>query len=507
MDRGKRALYNTIVSIVSQVVSMVCGFILPRMILSSFGSSYNGITASITQFLSVVALLRAGVGAATRVSLYKSLANKDWAQVSATVRATEIFMRKVAFIFLGIIAAFSVTYPFLVQNEFSWGFSATLVLIISLSTFIQYYFGITYQFLFQADQRQYITMSFDILGIIVNTLLAALLIKLGVGIHGVKLGSAAAFSITPLALYILAKKQYKLDRKARPDFSSIGQRWDAFFHQLSAFIHNNTDIALLTLFTNTREISVYTVYYLVANGLKNGMNAFTSGVESAFGNILANHEDDVLLKDLTHFETLLHVVSSVLFSAALVLVTPFVQVYTLGVTDVNYTRYLFGYLAIIGELLFILRTPYEALINAAGHFRQTKKYAFMEAGLNLIISIAIVRRYGLVGVVAGTVVSIAFRYVVYAVYASRHILHRSLLAFLKRFLVTAVAVTGVYFLSRLLSPPPMTSYYNWVLYALIVTAISIGVTLFMNLVFYRKELLQMLKKLIDILKRIVRRQK
>ena len=99
MNRGKKAIYNSAASLLAEGIAIVCGFILPRLILSSFGSNYNGLTQSVTQFLSVVALLRAGVGGATRASLYKTLANKDEKQLSATIRATELFMRKVALIF------------------------------------------------------------------------------------------------------------------------------------------------------------------------------------------------------------------------------------------------------------------------------------------------------------------------------------------------------------------------------------------------------------------------
>ena len=267
MNRGEKLFYNSIVSIISQIVTMICGFILPRLILTRFGSSYNGITASISQFLSVIALLRSGIGGATRASLYKSLANNDTEQISATIKATEIFMRRIAIIFLGVVAVFACIYPYFVKDEFEWWFSASLVLILSLSTFIQYFFGITYGMLFQADQRQYISRLLDTAAVILNTLLSVILIKLGVGIHGVKLGSTVAYSITPITLNYLAKKQYHLNKKAKPDFSSISQRWDAFFHQLATFIHSNTDITLLTIFTNTKEISVYTVYYLVADGL------------------------------------------------------------------------------------------------------------------------------------------------------------------------------------------------------------------------------------------------
>ena len=505
MDRGKKVFYNSITSACAQIVTMICGFILPRLILSTFGSSYNGITASVSQFLSVIALLQAGVGGVTRASLYKSLAQNDTMQISATVKATEVFMRKVALIFLGIVVLFSMIYPYLVKDEFEWFFSASLILVCSIGTFVQYFFGMTYQILFQADQRQYVTSGLTIIATILNTIIAVILIKLGVGIHGVKLGSAAAFSITPITLNYLAKKEYHLDKKVNPDFSSINQRWDAFFHQLAGFIHGNTDITLLTIFTNTKEISVYTVYYLVANGLKSVMNTLVVGVESAFGNIIARKEMETLKKNVVHYETLLHVFGSVLFGAALVLVTPFVQVYTKGVVDVNYTRYTFGYLVIIGELLFVLRSPYEALVNAAGHYKQTKKFAFAEAGINLGLSILMVQKYGLTGVVIGTVVAIMFRNLAYGLYASYVIIHRSVFTFINRFIVTGATILTIALISALLPKPEMTSYQNWIFYAILVTLTSIALSVIYNFTFYRSDLKELLEKVFGILKRVSKR--
>ena len=502
MDRGKKAAINSATNILCQVITAICGFILPRLILDRFGASYHGITASVTQFMSYIALLRAGVGGATRASLYKSLAAKDTEQISRTIRATEIFMRKIALIFLGFILVFACAYPFLVRNEFSWLFAFTLVLVISLSTFIQYFFGITYQILFQADQRQYISLSFDILTVILNTIIAVILIKAGVGLHGVKLGSALVYCISPIAMNIIATRAYHLDKKAEPDYSSISQRWDAFFHQLASFIHNDTDIALLNIFSTQTIVSIYSCYYMVAGSLKNIMNTLSVGVESAFGNIIACHEDEVLKENLGHYETLLHVTASFLFGASLVLITPFVQVYTIKVEGVDYTRYLFGYLAIIGETLYVLRSPYEALVNAAGHYKQTKKYAFIEAGINIVTSVILVQFIGLTGVVIGTVIAITYRNIVYATYSSREIVHRPVYFCIKRFAITAVTMTLIVILSGFIPEPEMKSFLNWIIYAIGVSLVSGAVTVIFNLAFYRKELIAMLKKVWSIISRL-----
>ena len=67
--RTKKAIINTFAGLMYETVALICGMILPRLILRSFGSSYNGITTSITQFLSVIALLRSGIGGVTRAAL------------------------------------------------------------------------------------------------------------------------------------------------------------------------------------------------------------------------------------------------------------------------------------------------------------------------------------------------------------------------------------------------------------------------------------------------------
>ena len=49
--RGKKTIINTIMSLAEELVAVICAFILPRLILSNFGSAYNGLATSISQFL------------------------------------------------------------------------------------------------------------------------------------------------------------------------------------------------------------------------------------------------------------------------------------------------------------------------------------------------------------------------------------------------------------------------------------------------------------------------
>ena len=60
-----------------QVITVICGFVLPRYILKGYGSEVNGLLTSITQFLSFISFLELGVGAVVQSNLYAPLAKRD----------------------------------------------------------------------------------------------------------------------------------------------------------------------------------------------------------------------------------------------------------------------------------------------------------------------------------------------------------------------------------------------------------------------------------------------
>lgn len=55
--RSKKAIINIVVSLFQQLVTILCGLILPRAIIGAYGSNVNGLISSITQFLTYIALL------------------------------------------------------------------------------------------------------------------------------------------------------------------------------------------------------------------------------------------------------------------------------------------------------------------------------------------------------------------------------------------------------------------------------------------------------------------
>lgn len=493
-SRGEKAIVNTSVAIIQEIVIVICGFVLPRLILDAFGSKYNGLITSITQFLNGAVLIRAGIGGATRAALYKPLAQGDQASIDAIMSATNRFMHRVAIMLAVLIFLFASVYPFLVINEFSWFFTFSLFIVIGISTFAESMFGVTSLILLQADQRLYISSIISICAYILNTILAAVLILNGASIHAVKLASAIAFTLNPLALSLYVRRKYKVNFKVKPDNNLISQRWDAFFHQVATFVMNNTDTIVLTVFSNMLIVSVYSVYMLIANGIRQLVSNFTSGLEAAFGSMIA-HSDSRIRQNFKIVEFIIFGITTIVYSCTAALILQFVSVYTAGIDDVNYIRPSFAYVLIVGQAFNCIRQPYQLVVQAAGQYRQTRNGAIVEPIINISVSIILVINFGLIGVAIGSLVATIFRTVQYATYVSGHILNGTFVS-MCRGVVIAILESGIIlFLNRILSPCIPTDYLGWIKNASVAFVIALAVVGVGSILFYRFEVRGLFKKL------------
>lgn len=102
-DRSTRAKRNIVVSLAAQIVSLLCGFVVPRLMIGAYGSEAYGATSSIVQFLAYITLLEGGIGGVARAALYKPLAENSQTAVSAVMMELQHFFRIVAFVFLGYV--------------------------------------------------------------------------------------------------------------------------------------------------------------------------------------------------------------------------------------------------------------------------------------------------------------------------------------------------------------------------------------------------------------------
>ena len=498
-SRSKKASINIIFGFVYEGVALVCGLLLPRLIIHSFGSQYNGLISSVSQFISCIALLKAGIGGVAMAALYKPLAENDSQKISEVVAASESYLRKIALIFLGLVAVISVVYPRHINTEFDPLFSSTLIFIISITTFAQYFFGLSYQNLLSAAQLRYVISIIEIITTILNTIISVILINSGCGIHIVKLGSALVFVLNPILIRLYARKRFKIVRVKKPDSTVLAQKWDSVGHAVANFINDNTDIMVLTVLTTLSRVSVYTVYHYVIVNIRKIVNNFVTSFGAAFGDMYAKNEIDLMKKNLRLFETIVFSITTVIYSVTLVMICPFALLYTKNVTDVNYYEPLFGAVLTVAGAFSCFRIPYQSIVLAVGHFKQTRNGAFVEALLNISISIVMVKFYGLVGVAVGTLVAAVFRTIQYASYLGKKVLDVGVWSFFQR-LAISLAIFGATYGISLLYPEYHTSVWSWILFATITTAVSTTLVLLTDLLFYRDSLSGIFQKMKRLVK-------
>ena len=485
--RSKRAIYNIFTNLLLQFIVIVYGFVVPKIIISSYGSNVNGLVSSITQFLAYITLLESGFGPVVKSALYKPIASNDNNMIKNILKTSENFFRKIACIFILYVLFLCLIYPLLVEKKFEWFYTISLIIIIGISTFAEYFFGMTYKLFLQSKQENYIISLIQISTYVISVITIVFLVKVGSSIHIIKLMSGLIFIIRPLIQNWYVKSKYNISFDGVDNKYVLKQKWDGFAQHIAAVIHDNTDFTVLTLFTTLIEVSVYSVYYLVVKGLKSFVQSFTGGIDATFGDMIAKNERDNLNKRFAMYEVLYNTISTILFSCSILLIVPFVTVYTKNVTDANYVRHLFGILIVISEYIWAIRLPYSSITLAAGHFKETRIGAWVECITNIVISIIFVRKYGLVGVTIGTIVAMTIRTIEFVYHTNKYILDRSIWESVKKIMLVVVETLIIIFICKYLPYVDNISYINWIINALMTGIVALIVATSLNYLFFKKE--------------------
>lgn len=489
-----KAFKNIFSSLILQVITIVCGFVLPKIIISNFGSSVNGLINSITQFLSYIVLLESGVGPVVKASLYKPLSKNNKTEIANILYTTSRFFRKIAIVFVIYILVLSFIYPLFVKSNFDTFYTVQLIVIISISIFAEYYFGMTYRLFLQADQKNYIISYIQIITIILNTIITIILIRCNLSIHLVKLISSLIFIMRPLSVNMYFKKKYKFDESIKPKKIILKQKWDGLSQHFASVVHSNTDITIITIFLNVFEVSVYSVYNLVVSGLRKIIDSFASGIDSAFGEMMANNNVSLLYEKFRVYSFLYFSIISILFSTAIIMINPFIILYTRDIHDINYVRPLFAVLILLSEFMNSLKKPYAMLILGAGHFKQTKMGAWVEAFTNLFISIILVKKFGITGVAIGTLFGMSYRLFDYVFYCSKNIICIKLKESFKYIFVNLFFVIICIIVSNTIVFN-ITNFLSWITYLLIVFAIVCITIISLNIIFFQSDFSLLIKKI------------
>ena len=461
---------NVSVNIAAQIITAIAGFILPPLIIQTYGSVQNGMVASITQFIAYLVIVEAGIGTVSIVALTKSLHADDKGKINSILAATQSFYSKAGGIFIVMVLILMFAYPHIVSGVDKLT-AGLMVLILSAGAILDFFVVGKYRALLIADRKNYILGIFRIIAVVFNTVISVILIKSGNSFLFVKFISVLIyifFCYSTILIYV--KMRYKfLNTKEKFDKNTLKQKWDVMYHKFAAIVLESSPLIILTIFCSLKEVSIYSIYALVFFAVGQLIDTLSDGMQGFFGRSLAENNSERLKKIFGKYEFVYFSMVGVGYTCALLLTIPFMRIYTQNMTDANYIQPTLVVLFVIAGIMNKARIPASMFIIASGHFKQTKWRAIAEAVINISAGIFFVNKFGFSGILLGAIFGMAYRTFDMIIYSSKRIVNNSLLLTFGKILFLGLWYFAGYFILTNFVISDIESYLDF--------AISAGISL------------------------------
>lgn len=472
----RKGLKNVLFGFISQIVTIALGIIIPRLFLVGYGSEMNGLLNSVSQVFTYMALLEAGVGAATTQALYRALGRKNQDSVNGILAATHFYYRRIGVIYLCCVFALSFFYPLAIESNIPFWTIAGIIFLNGISGAIAFFFQGKFQLLLQADGRSYFLTNVNLFVHIAVSLLKIVLILRGSNILFIQTVYMLLNLAKMLIISAYVKKAYPwINLGVRPDVQAISQKSSAFIHQISDLVFRNTDVLVLTFAPGCGllTVSVYTMYAMLFGMISTAINTLGSGIEFIMGQMF--HKDFSRYSRIHDaYETYGMAVIFSLYTVAYIFISPFLRIYTAGVNDINYID---RWLPLLFVLTFFMsggRRASAIVINFAQHFKKTQGRAIAEAIINLSSSILLVFKFGIYGVLLGTIVGLLYRTNDMILYSNHVILKRSAWPTYRRWLLNLAVFFALAYLAKQI-PWQLDSYLSIIWWAAVSGVVICGV--------------------------------
>lgn len=496
--RTRAFLQNSIFTALLQLITMLSGFLVPRLMLSAYGSETNGLVTSINQFLIYFNLVEAGLAGAAVYALYKPLAAQNSEEVNSILTATKKFYYKIGTYFVLLVLVLSMLYPLFVKTTNLTNFEVSmLVTVLGCSGAINYFLMAKYRVLLTASQKVYVISMASICHIVLYTIIIVVLSYFKVNIVILEVVAISSVLLRSIILKLYVNKYFKsLNYNGIPNYNALNKKWDALYLQILGSIHSGAPIVIATIFTNLKLVSVYSIYNMVFVGLSGILSIFTSGLSASFGDVIARKEIQTLQKSYNEFEYSYYMIIAWAYSTTLILIMPFINVYTTGINDTEYYFPILGFLFTLNGLLYNLKTPQGMLVISAGMFKETRIQTTIQGLIVVIGSIIFVQFWGLSGILIGLCLSNLYRTIDLLFFVPRNITKLSPLPSVFRMIRVILTISVCYLPFNYIELSPNT-LIDWLIEAIFVASYCFMVTILVNFIIERKIFYNIVSRLVQ----------
>ncbi|MDO5568613.1 MAG: polysaccharide biosynthesis C-terminal domain-containing protein [bacterium] len=405
--RTKKIFLNIVCDILPYLLIGIVGLIKVKLLISCIGDIGNGYYQFINQVIAYVFLAQAGFSEAVIFKLYKPFADGKKDDINSIYSGARKIMTRIALLILVIIIVVSVFLYLFYNFEVGYRDSAILCFFVIASSYLIAYFGKTlcYGTVLAAAQDKYVySLVLNIIKLLCDILIIGAivifknLICIAIVILIVKI-------IEEIVMRIVVKKKYPwLKEVAKKDTSAVKMTKDLMWYQIGYLILNNVDAILLMTFVGPISVSIYTSYNFIMRFLNEITSRVYGSIIPSFGNVFVKEKEDKAYSLFNESLTLFIILGFCVTLSFVVGIRSFVKVW---IADVDY---LLSYVTVVlfGITLFlnILYYPLLSVITAKGLFKQNKYHIFICAGINVVLSILLIGKYQINGILLGTAIAL-----------------------------------------------------------------------------------------------------
>ena len=485
MNKTNRSILNLITSVVLMILNGVFNIVVIRKIIEVYGSDFNGLNSTATQFINILLIVEGGFTLAANVSLFEPLAVNDANRINSIIAAVNIRFKKIGFVFfiLGVFSA--IGFSFFVKTELPFYVPLFTFLMLVLSTTFNLVYSIKYKILFQSNQCEYLLNIISIITTILSNGFVLIAISFYVQNLVIRVIIMCCAILQGCIVAFTCKKSYKyININTEPAFEQIHGTKDVFVQQVTGLIYSSIPILFISSFVGTKYASIYAVYNTVFVLIKGLNSSFINAPRMGLGRLIKEnkYEHSYILSVFNQYEFISILFITCMLSVTAALLMPFITIYTEGITDIDYTNWFIA-ITLIGTTFFeLLHIPSGNIINMSGNFKMGRNIQFV-AGAVLIVAVIIGGiLFSMYGIIFAVLLTAIFLAILEIYYVHQKYFNGAWKQFFKNLILnTTIAIILV--IIEININMNLFDFFHFFLYALILSIINSLIIFFVNMVF------------------------
>ena len=421
----KKMMVNILTGFLGQLLVIILGIIIPKIMIGTYGSDLNGLVSTVAQIYTYLSLLEAGIGQATRNALYKPIAEHNEEKINFILQSAKGYFKKITFYYAIGVIGISVIAPLAIKTNVDRLTVFLIVIIEGLSGVISFYYIETPVTMLNADGKGYVNNVLNLSNKVLAYAIKIILAFGGINILFVEFSYFIINILKVLFYKLYFKKKYPwIVLKANNSYGILRDRNAYVLTEIAWTIFSSTDMIVISTFLSTKLASVYSIYNMIFSNLSILLNAVANSISYILGQSF--HKSIKEYEKVHDAFTSLYLGNiTIMMSVCYILTIPFIELYTKGISDVNYIYNELPVMFCLVQLLSWSRNVSGNLTGIAGYAKPTSYISIIEAILNIILSIILIGKMGIVGVLLATVIALPLK-VIWCIYISdKKVLKRS----------------------------------------------------------------------------------